>query len=84
MPSLIEETALRVGQGFCDLAAAVLFGQFRCSDPEALAMVGYVVMSSPSRSQRGSSSCGRERNEYDAAPLPPRVPIVPLSAKCLR
>ena len=44
MPSLIEETALRVGQGLCDLAAAVLFGQFRCRDPEALTMVGYVVV----------------------------------------
>jgi hypothetical protein len=30
--------------GVCDVAAAVLQGQFRCHDPAVLAVVGYIVL----------------------------------------
>jgi hypothetical protein len=40
----MDQIALHVGQMFCDLAAAVMYGQFRCRDPAALLMVGYILM----------------------------------------
>jgi hypothetical protein len=44
MPSLIEGLAEWLGQGFCDVSAAVMQGQFRCHDPAMLSMVGYIVL----------------------------------------
>jgi hypothetical protein len=44
MPSLIDNIAFRVGQAFCDLAAAVMYGQFRCRDTAALSTVGYMLI----------------------------------------
>ena len=44
MPSLLENIALGVGQGFCDLAATILSGHFRCRDPAALSKVGYILI----------------------------------------
>jgi hypothetical protein len=44
MPSPIENLAEWLGQGVCDVSAAVMQGQFRCHDPAVLSMVGYVVL----------------------------------------
>jgi hypothetical protein len=44
MLSLIEGLAEWLGQGVCDVAAAVMLGQFRCHDPAVLSMVGYIVL----------------------------------------
>ena len=41
---MIEQFAEWVGQGVCDVAAAVMQGQFRCYDPAVLSIVGYIVV----------------------------------------
>ena len=44
MLSLLEDIALGVGQGFCDLAGTLLPNHFRCRDTAALATVGYMLI----------------------------------------
>jgi hypothetical protein len=44
MPLLIEGLAEWLGQGLCDVSAAVMQGQFRCHDPAMLSMIGYTVL----------------------------------------
>jgi hypothetical protein len=39
---VIEETAQWLGRGVCQVAA--LTGQFKCSEPAALAIIGYVLL----------------------------------------
>ena len=44
MPSLIEDFALRIGQGFCSLGSTLLPARFRCNDTAALTTVGYMLI----------------------------------------
>jgi len=44
MLSLMEGLAEWLGQGVCDVAAAVMGGLFRCHDPAVLSMVGYIIL----------------------------------------
>ena len=44
MPSLLEDIALGIGQGFCNLAGTLLPTQFRCRDTATLSMVGYMLI----------------------------------------
>jgi hypothetical protein len=39
---LIEETAQWLGEGVCEVAAAI--GPLRCNDPAALSMAGYILL----------------------------------------
>ena len=40
----LDDIALGVGQGFCNLAGMLLPTQFRCRDPAALSKAGYTLI----------------------------------------